>query len=263
MGERGLTEGERERYRRQWVLPEVGEAGQRRLKAGSALIVGVGGLGSPIALYLAAAGVGRIGLVDADTVDVANLQRQVLYTTEDLGRGKLRIAHDRLCALNPHVEIELHEERFDGDSAQRLAHRYDVLVDGTDSLRTRCTLSDASVALRIPYVYGAVAGFVGQASTFVPGRGPCYRCVFPQSPPGEHAPGSQAMGVLGTVAGVIGCIEATETIKLLTAIGSPLIGRLLLVDALTLRFEEVRIERQPTCRSCGEASEARAKGGAY
>jgi len=245
---------EAERYRRQTVIPGFGSAGQARLKAGAALVVGVGGLGSPIALYLAAAGVGRIGLVDDDTVDAANLQRQILYATAEVGRAKLEVARERLVALNPDVRVEPHGVRFDEDNAARIASEYDVIVDGTDNLSTRYLLNEIAVSRGIPYVYGAVIRFAGQASAFDATRGPCYRCLFPTPPPRDAVPSPAEMGVLGPVPGVIGCVEATEAIKLIIGIGDPLIGRLLLYDALTLRFDEVRIEKQPGCPTCGAAA---------
>ena len=247
-----MSPDELRRYSRHLLLPEFGDAGQDRLKAARVLIVGVGGLGSPAALYLAAAGVGVLGLVDFDAVDESNLQRQILYTTNDVGRAKLAAAAERLRATNPHVSLERHEEAFSVSNARRLVDAYDIVVDGTDNFPTRYLVNDACVMARRPNVYGSVYRFEGQASVFAMPGGPCYRCLHPAPPPPGLIPNCAEGGVLGVLPGIIGTIQATEAIKLLTGIGEPLAGRLLLYDAFRLRFREITIQRDPDCPVCGD-----------
>jgi len=239
-----LTNSERARYARHLILPEVGEAGQEKLKAGSVLIVGAGGLGSPVSLYLVAAGVGRIGLVDFDDVDASNLHRQVLYGTSDVGRPKLEAARARLSDLNPEIAIEMHGSALTSDNALAIIARYDVIVDGTDNFSTRYLVNDACVLLGKPNVYGSIFRFDGQASVFSAQEGPCYRCLYPEPPPPHLVPSCAEGGVLGVLPGVIGTIQATETIKLLTGIGETLVGRLLLFDALRMSFRTLRLKQQ-------------------
>ena len=240
------------RYGRHLILPEVGLQGQRRLKASSVLLVGAGGLGSPLALYLAAAGVGRLGIVDFDRVEESNLQRQVLYGTSNLGRAKIEAAEARLADLNPHVEIETHAARLTSENALDLLRRYDVVADGTDNFPTRYLVNDACVLLGKPNAYGSIFRFEGQASVFDARRGPCYRCLYPEPPPPGLVPSCAEGGVLGVLPGVIGMIQGVEILKLLLDLGETLIGRLLLFDALAMRFREVRLEKDPACPICGE-----------
>jgi molybdopterin/thiamine biosynthesis adenylyltransferase/rhodanese-related sulfurtransferase len=239
-----LTPSERSRYARHLILPEVGEAGQEKLKAASVLIVGAGGLGSPVGLYLAAAGVGRIGLVDLDDVDASNLHRQVMYGTSDVGRPKIEAAQARLQDLNPDIAIETHGAALTSDNALEILGKYDVIVDGTDNFATRYLVNDACVLLGKPNVYGSIFRFEGQASVFAAEEGPCYRCLYPEPPPPHLVPSCAEGGVLGVLPGVIGTIQATETIKLLTGIGETLIGRLLLFDALGMSFRTLRLKQQ-------------------
>jgi len=247
-----LTNEEVRRYSRHLILPEVGVEGQRRLKGASVLIVGTGGLGSPVSIYLAAAGVGRIGLVDFDVVDTSNLQRQILYSEEDVGRSKVQAAREKLLAMNPHIEIDIYEQRLSSSNALTVLKEYDVIVDGTDNFPTRYLVNDACVLLGKPYVYGSILRFDGQASVFYPGKGPCYRCLFPEPPPPGTVPSCAEAGVLGILPGVIGVIQATEAIKLILGKGEALIGRLLLFDALKMEFSEVKLHRDPKCPVCGE-----------
>jgi adenylyltransferase/sulfurtransferase len=253
-----LTRDELRRYGRHLTLPEVGMDGQRRLKAGSVLIVGAGGLGSPAALYLAAAGVGRLGLVDFDVVDESNLQRQVAHGTAAIGRPKLESMRERLADLNPHVAIEAHEVRLDRDNALGILREYDVVIDGTDNFATRYLVNDACALLAKPNVYGSILRFEGQASLFDAAHGPCYRCLFPSPPPPGVVPSCAEAGVLGVLPGVIGSIQATEAIKLLLGAGESLLGRLLLYDAWTLRFRELALRKDPDCPLCGRAPSIRA-----
>ena len=239
------------RYSRHLLLPEVGIAGQRRLRGAKVLLVGAGGLGAPAALYLTAAGVGEIGLVDFDRVDVTNLQRQVLYTTQDVGRPKLEAARERLEALNPGVRIVRHEERLTSENALEVLRPYDVVVDGTDNFPTRYLVNDAAVLLGKPNVYGSIYRFEGQVSVFDARRGPCYRCLYPEPPPPDLVPSCAEAGVLGVLPGIIGVLQATETVKLLLGQGEPLLGRLLLFDALALRFRELQLHKNPECVLCG------------
>jgi sulfur-carrier protein adenylyltransferase/sulfurtransferase len=254
-GEDGLPPMSQEellRYSRHLILPEVGLAGQRRLKSSSVLIVGSGGLGSPLALYLAAAGVGRIGIVDFDAVDESNLQRQVLFGTSSVGRPKIQAAADRLRDLNPNVRVDLHETRLESGNALGIIADYEVVADGTDNFPTRYLVNDACALLGKPNVYGSIFRFEGQASVFDARRGPCYRCLYPDPPPPGLVPSCAEGGVLGVLPGVIGVIQGIETIKLLLGIGESLIGRLLLFDALAMRFRELKLRKDPSCPLCGE-----------
>jgi adenylyltransferase/sulfurtransferase len=246
-----LSRHEIARYGRQLILPEVGVDGQRRLKAGRVLIVGAGGLGSPVALYLAAAGVGTLGLVDFDTVDLSNLHRQILHGTPDVGRSKLASASDRITAINPEVEVRLHEGALTSKNAFDVVRDYDVIVDGTDNFQTRYLVNDACVLTGKPNAYGAIFRFEGQASVFAAKDGPCYRCLYPEPPPPGLVPSCAEAGVFGVLPGLIGTIQATEAIKLLIGIGEPLIGRLLVYDALRLRFQELTLRKDPDCPVCG------------
>ena len=246
-----LSKEEAQRYARHLRLPNVTIAGQRRLKASRVLVVGAGGLGSPVALYLAAAGVGHLGLVDFDDVDLTNLQRQLLHGTSDIGRPKLESARDRLRDTNPNVDIALYEERLTAANAMRIMRGYDVIVDGTDNFATRYLTNDACVLLGIPNVYGSVYRFEGQASVFATADGPCYRCLFREPPPPGLVPDCAEGGVLGVLPGMIGTIQANEVIKLLVGMGEPLIGRLLLCDALNGDFRTINLKRDPECPACG------------
>jgi sulfur-carrier protein adenylyltransferase/sulfurtransferase len=247
----GLSQEELVRYDRHLILPEVGLEGQQRLKESSVLLVGAGGLGSPIGLYLAAAGVGRIGLVDFDRVDASNLQRQIIHGTPDIGRLKLDSARDRIQALNPHVRVEPHATKLTSANAMDLARPYDVIVDGSDNFPTRYLVNDTCVLLGKPYVYGSIFRFEGQASVLATPDGPCYRCLFREPPPPGLVPSCAEGGVLGVLPGLIGVIQATETLKLLLGIGETLAGRLLLVDALTMKFRTLTLARDPECPACG------------
>ena len=246
-----LSAPERARYARHLVLPEIGEEGQNRLERASVLIVGAGGLGSPAAIYLAAAGVGRIGLVDFDIVDVTNLQRQILYGESVVGERKLDAAWKRLRDVNPHVRVETFNDRLSSRNAMQLFEPYDVVLDGTDNFATRYLVNDACVLMRKPNVYGSVFRFEGQASVFDATRGPCYRCLYPDPPPPHLVPSCAVGGVLGVLPGVVGTIQATETIKLITGAGEPLIGRILLFDALGMSFRTMRIGKNEDCKVCG------------
>jgi adenylyltransferase/sulfurtransferase len=232
-------------------MPEVGMDGQRRLKAGSVLCIGAGGLGSPAAMYLAAAGVGRIGLVDFDVVDFSNLQRQIIHGTPDVGRPKLASAKDRINAINPHVHVETYEVALSSENALALFETYDVILDGTDNFPTRYLTNDACVLLGKPNAYGSIFRFEGQASVFAMVNGPCYRCLYPEPPPPGLVPSCAEGGVLGVLPGIIGVIQATEAIKLITQIGEPLIGRFLIYDALKMRFRELKLKKDPECPVCG------------
>jgi sulfur-carrier protein adenylyltransferase/sulfurtransferase len=246
-----LSNDEIIRYSRHLIMPEVGMDGQRRLKAGSVLCIGAGGLGSPAAMYLAAAGVGRIGIVDFDVVDFSNLQRQIIHGTPDVGRSKLASAKDRLTAINPHIEIESFETALSSENALTLFAPYDVILDGTDNFPTRYLTNDACVILGKPNAYGSIFRFEGQASVFATKDGPCYRCLYPEPPPPGLVPSCAEGGVLGVLPGVIGVIQATEAIKLITGIGEPLIGRFLIYDALRMRFRELKLRKDPDCPVCG------------
>src|SRR5712691_7183809 len=247
-----LTPQEVARYSRHLIMPEVGVEGQKRLKAGSVLLIGAGGLGSPLGLYLAAAGVGRIGIVDFDVVDFSNLQRQVLHGTADVGRPKLHSARDRLQAINPEVKVDLYETRLTAANALTLFEPYDIVIDGTDNFPTRYLVNDACVLLKKPNVYVSIFRFDGQASVFHPPQGPCYRCLYPEPPPPGEVPSCAEGGVLGILPGLIGCIQATEAVKLILGKGSALIGRLLLYDALQMTFQEFKVRRNPKCPVCGD-----------
>src|ERR1700757_4990278 len=248
-----LSADELQRYSRHLIMPEVTAEGQRRLKASRVLCIGAGGLGSPTALYLAAAGIGTIGIVDFDEVDLSNLQRQILHGTKDIGRGKLESARDRLRDINPEIEIELHDCRFSSENASQIVSQYDIVVDGSDNFATRYLSNDVCVFARKPNVYGSVFRFEGQASVFAPHLGgPCYRCLFPEPPPPGMVPSCAEGGVLGVLPGIIGCIQATEILKLALGKGSPLIGRLLLFHALEMKFRELKLRRDPQCPLCGE-----------
>ncbi len=248
-----LNKEEIARYSRHLIMPEVGMEGQRKLKAASILLIGVGGLGSPLGLYLAAAGVGRLGLVDFDVVDHSNLQRQILHGTKDVGRSKLQSAKDRLSDVNPHIQIDTYETALKSDNALEIFKDYDIIIDGTDNFPTRYLANDASVLLGKPNVYGSIFRFDGQASVFYPkAGGPCYRCLYPEPPPPGLVPSCAEGGVLGILPGIIGVIQATEAIKLIIGKGDPLIGRLLLFDALKMKFRELKLRRNPACPLCGE-----------
>jgi sulfur-carrier protein adenylyltransferase/sulfurtransferase len=248
-----LSVEELQRYSRHLIMPEVTSEGQNRLKAARVLCIGAGGLGSPAALYLAAAGVGTIGIVDFDDVDLSNLQRQILHGTKDIGRGKLESARDRLHDINPQIEIELHKCRFSSDNASQLVTRYDVVVDGSDNFPTRYLSNDVCVFARKPNVYGSVFRFEGQTTVFAPYLGgPCYRCLFPEPPPPESVPNCAQAGVLGVLPGIIGMLQAIETLKLILGIGEVLVGRLLHFDALKVKFRELNLRRDPQCPVCGE-----------
>jgi adenylyltransferase/sulfurtransferase len=247
-----LDHDEIARYSRHLVLPEVGVAGQARLKSASVLLIGAGGLGSPAGLYLAAAGVGRIGLVDYDSVDTSNLQRQVLYGTRDVGRPKLVAAVERLRDLNPRVTLETHDARLSSENALSILESYDVILDGTDNFPTRYLVNDACVLLGKPNVYGSIFRFEGQASVFRAKDGPCYRCLYPEPPPPGLVPSCAEGGVLGILPGTVGAIQATETVKLILGGGRSLVGRLLLFNALEMRFRELTLRKDPACPVCGE-----------
>jgi sulfur-carrier protein adenylyltransferase/sulfurtransferase len=246
-----LGSDEIQRYARHLLLPDVGLDGQRRLKASRVLLIGAGGLGSPTALYLAAAGVGTIGIVDPDVVDASNLQRQIVHGTSTLGHRKVDSARDRLHDLNPYVHVETYDVAFRADNAEEIARDYDVIVDGTDNFGTRYLTNDVCVLLGKPNVYGSIFRFEGQASVFATEDGPCYRCLFPEPPPPGMVPSCAEGGVLGVLPGLIGTIQATETIKLLLGIGSTLAGRLLLVNTLDMQFRTVKVARDPECPACG------------
>jgi molybdopterin/thiamine biosynthesis adenylyltransferase/rhodanese-related sulfurtransferase len=249
-----LTPGELRRYGRHLVIPEVGEEGQRRLKAAEVLLVGAGGLGSPLALYLAAAGVGRLGIVEFDRVDETNLQRQVLFGSADVGRPKLAAAAERLRAVNPHVEVTPHAERLGAGNALALVEGYDVVADGSDNFATRYLVNDACVRLGKPDVWGAVQRFEGQVSVFWAERGPCYRCLFPEPPPPGVVPSCAEAGVLGVLPGIVGTLQASEVLKLLLGVGEPLVGRFLVFDALAMRFRELALRKAADCPACGQGA---------
>ncbi len=247
-----LSPNEMMRFSRHLILPEVGVAGQRRLKAARVLLVGTGGLGSPLALYLAAAGVGTLGLVDFDVVDESNLQRQVLHGTRDIGRLKLDSAADRIADINPHVHVALHHGHLDSANALALVAQYDVVVDGTDNFPTRYLVNDACVLAGKPNVYGSVFRFEGQVAVFGAPGGPCYRCLFREPPPPGMVPSCAEGGVLGVLPGIIGCLQALETIKLLLAMEGGLVGRMLLFDGLSMHWREIKVRRDPECPVCGD-----------
>jgi len=249
----GLDAPRRARYSRHLLIPEVGEEGQLKLLDSKVLLIGAGGLGSPASLYLAAAGVGRLGIVDADVVDESNLQRQIVHSTESLGEPKVESAKRAIEALNPDVEVVAYKERLTSENIERiLADGWDVIVDGADNFPTRYLVNDASIWHKIPVVHGSIYRFEGQVTVFKPYEGPCYRCLFPTPPPPELAPSCAEGGVLGVLPGVIGSLQASEALKLALGIGEPLIGRLLLFDALAATFDEVKLRRDPDCPVCGE-----------
>ena len=245
-----LTPEEIRRYSRHLIIPDVGMTGQKRLKNAKVLVVGAGGLGSPALLYLAAAGVGTLGIIDFDVVDESNLQRQVIHGQSDVGRPKAESARNSILEINPLVNVVLHEVRLDSDNAMEIFAPYDLIVDGVDNFPTRYLLNDASVRLKIPVVSAAILGFEGQLSVFAPYEGPCYRCLFRQPPPAELAPSCGANGVLGVLPGTMGLLQATEVIKLITGSGDPLIGRLLMYDALEATTTELKVRRDPECPIC-------------
>lgn len=249
-----LSNDEVARYSRHLIMPEVTLDGQKKLKAASVLCIGAGGLGSPIALYLAAAGIGRLGLVDYDVVDFSNLQRQVLHTTKDVGRKKLNSARETIRELNPNVQVDLHHALFTSANAMQLAQPYDIVIDGTDNFPTRYLSNDVCVFLKKPNVYGSIFRFDGQTTVFAPHLGgPCYRCMFPEPPPPGEVPTCAEGGVLGVLPGVVGVIQAIEAVKLILGVGETLIGRLLHFDALAMKFKEYKLRRDPKCPVCGEA----------
>jgi adenylyltransferase/sulfurtransferase len=246
-----LTKDDFKRYSRHLILPEVGVLGQQKLKAAKVLCIGAGGLGSPVAMYLAAAGVGTIGIVDFDVVDFSNLQRQILHGTPDVGRPKLDSAKDRLLAINPHINVVTHNAALSSENAIEIFEPYDIVVDGTDNFPTRYLVNDACVILGKPNAYGSIFRFEGQASVFATKDGPCYRCLYPEPPPPGLVPSCAEGGVLGVLPGVVGCIQATETIKLILGAGEPLIGRFLIFDALRMKFRELKLRKDPDCPVCG------------
>lgn len=246
-----LSAEEIQRYSRHLILPEVAMSGQKKLKAASVLLIGTGGLGSPLAMYLAAAGVGRLGLVDFDVVDSSNLQRQVIHSTQNVGKSKLASAKNFIAGINPNVHVETHETRFSADNALAIAKDYDLVIDGTDNFPTRYLVNDVCVLLKKPNVYGSIFRFEGQASVFWAEQGPCYRCLYPEPPPPGLVPSCAEGGVLGVLPGIIGTIQANEAIKLILGAGETLIGRLLLFDALAMHFREMKLRKDPHCPICG------------
>ncbi|RDV39264.1 molybdopterin-synthase adenylyltransferase MoeB [Bradymonadaceae bacterium TMQ3] len=252
---RAMTSEQLTRYSRHLVIPEIGEKGQRKLIDAKVLLLGAGALGSPVAMYLTAAGVGTIGIIDSDVVDRSNLQRQILHTDEAVGTPKVESAKARMKALNPDVEIHTHQTWLSSENVLDIFEGYDVVVDGGDNFATRYLVNDACVRLGIPNVHGSVYRFEGQATSFVPHQGPCYRCLYPEPPPPELAPSCQEAGVLGVIPGVIGMLQAIEVIKLIVGIGEPLAGRLLTFDGLKTQFRELKLRRDPECALCGENAE--------
>lgn len=247
-----LTQEQIQRYSRHLILPEVGVQGQEKLVAARVLLIGAGGLGSPSSMYLAAAGVGTLGMIDFDKVDLSNLQRQILHGTEDVGRFKVDSAKDTLRRINPDVKINTYKERLTKDNIKTILDGYDLIVDGTDNFQTRYLVNDACVFAGKPFVYGSIYRFEGQATVFYPGKGPCYRCLFAEPPPPEMAPSCSEGGVLGILPGIIGVIQATEAVKIILGKGDLLIGRLLLFDAMRMEFREVKFRRNPKCPVCGD-----------
>src|SRR5436853_4916543 len=248
-----LNNDEIRRYSRHLILPEVGLGGQKKICSTSVLCIGAGGLGSPIAMYLAAAGIGKLGVLDFDTVDFSNLQRQILHGTEDVGRPKAESAKDTIQRINPNTEVVLHNTRISSENALEIIAQYDIVVDGTDNFPTRYLTNDACVLLKKPNVYGSIFRFDGQASVFYPPHGPCYRCLYPEPPPPGEVPSCAEGGVLGILPGVIGVIQATEAVKLILGTGEPLIGRLMHYDALRMSFREFKVRRNPKCPVCGDS----------
>ena len=249
-----FSEEQVQRYSRHIILPEVGVDGQEKLLSSRVLIAGMGGLGSPAALYLAAAGIGTFGLVDFDVVELSNLQRQVIHTTEDLGKPKVKSAEETIKAINPDATVHQYRQRIASETIRDIITDYDLVLDGTDNFPTRFLLNDACLLTGKILVYGAVLRFDGQVSVFAPNQGPCYRCFIPEMPPPGAVPSCQQGGILGVLPGVIGILQATEAIKLLIGVGEPLIGRLLLFDALSMEINEVKLRRDPDCPACGERS---------
>lgn len=245
-----ISPEEVQRYSRHLVVPEIGLQGQIKLKNSSVLIVGCGGLGSPIALYLAASGIGRIGIVDYDSIELSNLQRQVIHSTNLIGTSKVQSARNRLLAINPEIRVDVYDELFTSKNAERIAASYQILIDGTDNIPTRYLMNDLCVFTGKPYVYGAVYRFSGQLGVFDASKGACYRCVFPEPPPPESVPSCAVAGVVGVVPGVIGLLQATEVIKLILGIGSPLISQLLLYDALECKTHTIKVTKNPACKVC-------------
>src|SRR5580693_2288485 len=248
-----LSKEEILRYSRHLIMPEVGMEGQLKLKNAKVALIGTGGLGAPLGLYLAAAGIGRIGLVDFDVVDFSNLQRQVIHGTKDVGKKKLDSAAETMLDINPYLQIDRYETALTSENALEILKDYDIVVDGTDNFPTRYLVNDACVLLKKPNVYGSIFRFDGQASVFYPGQGPCYRCLYPEPPPPGEVPSCAEGGVLGILPGLVGCIQATEAVKLLLGRGAPLIGRLLLYDALAMSFQEFKVRRNPKCPMCGDS----------
>ncbi|WP_333870803.1 molybdopterin-guanine dinucleotide biosynthesis protein B [Desulforamulus putei] len=246
-----LSHQQKKRYHRNIMLPGVGEQGQLKLLKSSALVVGAGGLGSPVAYYLAAAGIGRLGLADADAVDFSNLQRQILHATADVGRLKVESAREKLSAINPDIQVEVYPYRICQDNAAELVRQYDIVVDATDNLESRYYLNRACISAGRPFIYGGVLSMVGQVLTVLPGRGPCFRCIFRELPAAKAVKSTAEVGILGSVAGIIGCIQATEAVKFLLGQGDLLVGRLLTMDALSMTFQEVEVKRDPACPECG------------
>lgn len=247
-----FSKAEIERYSRHLIMPEVALEGQKKLKEAKVLLIGMGGLGSPLAMYLAAAGVGRIGVVDFDVVDFTNLQRQVIYSTNDVGRPKLQAAKERIQGINPYVEVDTYETRLTSENALQIFENYDVIIDGTDNFPTRYLVNDACVLLGKPNVYGSIFRFEGQVSVFYAKEGPCYRCLYPEPPPPGLVPSCAEGGVLGILPGTVGLMQATEAVKLIIGKGEPLIGRLLLYDALAMKYRELKLRKDPRCPICGE-----------
>jgi len=258
-----LTREQKQRYSRHLLIPEVGAEGQAKLLGSKVLLIGAGGLGSPAMLYLAAAGVGTIGIVDFDVVDISNLQRQIVHTSERVGRKKTESAAESIRALNPDVTVVPHEEMLTGANVDRLIAGYDVILDGTDTFETRYTLNDAAVRAGIPVIHASVFRFEGQLTVFIPFEGPCYRCLYPTPPPPELAPGCSVAGVLGVVPGVMGLLQATEALKVLLSLGDTLAGRLLIYDALDASFQELQLRRDPHCPACGDGDPATAPTGVF
>lgn len=258
-----LSKEQKTRYSRHLLIPEVGAEGQARLLGSKALFIGAGGLGSPALLYLAAAGVGTLGIVDFDVVDLSNLQRQIVHTTDRVGRKKVESAAETVRALNPDVTVVPHEEMLTEANVERLIAGYDVILDGTDTFETRYTLNDAAVRAGIPVVHASVFRFEGQLTVFIPNEGPCYRCLYPSPPPPELAPGCSVAGVLGVVPGTMGLLQATEALKVLLGIGETLAGRLLIYDALDATFSELRLRRDPHCPACGDGAPVASSSGVF
>ncbi len=247
-----LNKDEIERYSRHLILPEVGMEGQKKFKAASILLIGTGGLGSPLAMYLAAAGIGRLGLVDFDVVELSNLQRQVIHTTPDIGRPKIESAIESIKAINPHVEVDAYETALTADNALEIIKPYDIVIDGTDNFPTRYLVNDACALLGKPNVYGSIFRFEGQASVFFAKEGPCYRCLYPEPPPPGLVPSCAEGGVLGILPGIVGLIQANEAVKIILGKGTTLLGRLLLFNALDMKFRELKLKKNPECPLCGE-----------